>query len=228
MKIGIFADIHGNIYAFEKIWGALKKESCDKYFFLGDICGYYYHQNEVIEILSCINNLIAVRGNHDDLFLRILENEKKEKEYTRQYGKSAKILKETINMDSLNFIRRLPKKQDLFNRTIGIFHGSPWGYLDEYIYPTDSLDRFGKLSYRYIFLGHTHYPMCKTLKGVKIINPGSCGQPRDSGNPSYAILDFDSGKVCFKSISYNSKPLIRDVLRHSEKNKYLIKVLKRS
>jgi putative phosphoesterase len=228
LKIGIFSDIHGNIYAFEKIWAALKKESCELYLFLGDICGYYYHQNEIIEMLKGINNLIAIRGNHDDLFLRILRDNKTEAEYTRHYGKSATILKGKINQDILKFLRKLPKKIVLPNKKIGIFHGSPWRYLDEYIYPTANLGRFGKLPYSYIFLGHTHYPMYKTVKGIKIINPGSCGQPRDSGKPSYATVDLDSGKVSLKRVSYNNSALIKDILRHSEKNKYLIEVLMRN
>jgi len=71
MKIGIFADIHGNIYAFENVWKELKKETCDHYLFLGDICGYYYYQNEIIEIIRSMKNLISIIGNHDDIFFAV-------------------------------------------------------------------------------------------------------------------------------------------------------------
>ena len=228
MKIGIFSDIHGNIYAFEKIWDKLKKESCDKYIFLGDICGYYYYQNEIIEILREIKNLTAIMGNNDDIFLKILKDGDIEKEYTEKYGKSYSILKENITPDNLIFLKKLPRKYIMTKYKIAAFHGSPWNYLNEYIYPTSLLDRFRDLPYRFILLGHTHYPMYKRMGNIYIINPGSCGQPRDYNQPIYATLDVPSGKIKFIRVEYNKKPLINDIIRHSEKNKYLINILKRT
>lgn len=227
MKLGIFSDIHGNIYAFEKIWKRLKKESCDLYFFLGDICGYYY-QNEVIEILKDIKNLMSVMGNHDDMFLKAIEDDKIEKDYVKTYGKSCRILKKEIKSDNLKFLKNLPHKIIIDEYKMAIFHGSPWDYLDEYIYPTSSLERFYSLPYRFVLLGHTHYPMNIKARGVRIINPGSCGQPRDYNQPSYAMLELKSGVVEFKRVQYNTGLMIKDILKYKEKNFYLTEILKRT
>ena len=108
-----------------------------------------------------------------------------------------------------------------------MFHGSPWNYLNEYIYPTDSIYRFKDLPFEYIFLGHTHYPMYKTIGKVKIINPGSVGQPRDFNQPSYAVVDVKLKKVKFKRIVYNTNNLIREIIKNKEENQYLIDVLRR-
>lgn len=228
MKVGIFGDIHGNIYAFEKVWKSLLRESCDLYCFVGDICGYYYYQNEVIEILKEKRDLISVAGNHDEIFLKILKNSKLEEQYRKNFGKSYSILKENITEKNLMFLKKLPQKYFLDDYQIAIFHGSPWNHLNEYIYPTNSLTRFRQLSYKFIFLGHTHYPMDRTINSIRVINPGSSGQPRDCNLVSYAVLDYNSGKVKFKRIVYNKNALIKDVIRHSEENAYLIDVLKRS
>lgn len=228
MKIGIFSDIHGNIYAFEKIWKALHGEACDLYAFLGDICGYYYHQNEIIEMLSEARNVISIIGNHDSLFLKALKNNRLENTYVKRYGKSLSILKETIKPKSLNFLKELPDRFYIKKHKIVAFHGSPWDCLNGYVYPTDPITRFQRLPYSFILLGHTHYPMDRSIKHLRIINPGSCGQPRDCDRPSYAVLDLEFGTCKIKRVTYNYSSLAKDIRKHHESNRYLINVLKRN
>ena len=227
MRIGIFADIHGNIYAFDKILESLKVEGVDLYIFCGDVCGYYYYQNEVIEILRGMKNLVCVAGNHDRMFLSMRQNDTLDSEYKTRYGKSCCLLKGNIKKENLQFIETLPDKYVFDDCQMAVFHGSPWDNLNEYVYPTDSLARFKELPYDYILLGHTHYSMDRSVKHVRIINPGSCGQPRDYSDPSYAILDLKRETVEFRRVQYDSDLMIRDVLRHKEENPYLIKVLKK-
>ncbi|MBU2541477.1 MAG: metallophosphatase family protein [Candidatus Omnitrophica bacterium] len=227
MRIGIFSDVHGNIYAFEKIWKMLKKESPDMIFFLGDICGYYYYQNEIIEILKDCKDLICIKGNHDDIFLNILDDEKLEKKYTEKFGKSLTLLKKKIKINNLDFLKALPEEYMINEEKIAIFHGSPRDHLNGYVYPTDSLQDFLTLGYKYILLGHTHRPMDRCVGDLRVLNPGSCGQPRDFNQPSFAILDSKSGKVEFRRAEYDRRPLIKDLLRYSESNKYLFDVLER-
>ena len=227
MKIGIFSDIHGNIYAFEKVYKKLIAEKCDQYIFCGDICGYYYAQNDIVEMLSGFKNLISVVGNHDRKFLECLSDEELLHDYSRKYGKSFIELKENISMDSLRFLESLPEKYIDESHSFAVFHGSPWNNLNEYIYPTDSIDKFSQLPYSYVILGHTHYPLDKSINDVQIINSGSCGQPRDCSDPSYAILDLVSSKVEIKRVTYSPRALIRDVKHHNEKNPYLIDVLQK-
>ena len=228
MKLGIFADVHGNIYAFEKVWGALKKERCDQYIFLGDICGYYYYQNEIIEALKGIGNIIMIKGNHDAMFLQTLNDQELEEQYTQKYGLACRLLKASITSENLGFLKGLPDHQILREHQLAIFHGSPWDSLNEYIYPDASLERFEKLPYKWVLLGHTHHPMDRWAGSVRIINPGSCGQPRDYNVPSYAILDLKANTIQLERVPYNIEMLIKDIRAHGEKNPYLIDVLKRT
>ena len=227
MRIAVFADIHGNIYAFEKMLDCLKKETVDLYVFCGDICGYYYYQNEIIDVLREMDNMICVAGNHDRLFLRILDDEDFGTEYMNQYGKSSSLLKESVKKENLEFIENMPDRYVLDDHEIAIFHGSPWDYLNGYVYPTDSLERFEGLSYKYILLGHTHYPMNRSINSIEVVNPGSCGQPRDCTELSYAILDLQKGSVRFRRVKYDVDSMIRDVLKNNEINSYLVTVLQR-
>ncbi|MFZ0035314.1 MAG: metallophosphoesterase family protein [Sedimentisphaerales bacterium] len=227
MRIGVFADVHGNIYAFEKVLPSLKQEGADFYVFCGDICGYYYYQNEIIKILREMDNLIYVSGNHDRLFIRMLQDQSLENEYERQYGKSSRLLKNSISKENLEFIEGMPDKYIFKDYKVAVFHGSPWDLMNGYVYPSSCLKEFEELAYAYVILGHTHYAMDKFAGNVRIVNPGSCGQPRDGGNPSYAIIDLEKKTVQIKRVQYDRAPMIRDVLKHQEKNTYLTTVLER-
>ena len=48
MILIVFSDIHGNVYALEKALKVMEQYNADEYIFLGDMAGYYYHQNECI------------------------------------------------------------------------------------------------------------------------------------------------------------------------------------
>jgi len=227
MKIGLLADIHGNIYAFEKVWKQLRHEFCDLYFFLGDVCGYYYHQNEIIEILRSSKDIVSILGNHDALFLNMQKDKKLEKDYARKYGNSCIVLKKSITEENHAFLKGLPKKFVLKKESVALFHGSPWETLNDYVYPTDSLERFKQFPQRVVILGHTHYAMDRFSGKVRVINPGSSGQPRDCNEPSYTVFDTKTGEAEFKRVKYDIKPLIKDIRKNKESNPYLWKVLRR-
>jgi predicted phosphodiesterase len=227
MKIGILADIHGNGIAFERIYASLRKENCDLIFSLGDICGYYYDQNAIISILDDIPNLTALLGNHDAMFLDALHDEEASQKYCARYGRSFDFLKESITARSLRFLKNLPKKYVDEENGFAAYHGSPWDPMDEYIYPDSDWERFDQLPFSLVFLGHTHYPMDIRREKIRIINPGSAGQPRDGGWPSYAIYDDKKKSLSIKRVRFPLEALINDIRAKKENNPYLIDIFRR-
>jgi len=227
MKIGIFSDIHGNLPAFEKVYSKLMRERCDRYYFLGDICGYYFNQNEVIDMMREIPNLEAIAGNHDVLFLKAIESDVVMFNYTDRFGLSFKQLKENITHANLDYIEKLPKRKVTEDGMIGLFHGSPWSPLEEYVYPDAAMYRFDCLPDKYVFLGHTHRSMDIRRDEVRIINPGSSGQPRDGNWPTYAVLDTESGKAEIKSVPFDIDRLLKDIEQRNDTNTYIVDILRR-
>ncbi|MCP4216752.1 MAG: metallophosphoesterase family protein [bacterium] len=228
MKLGIISDIHGNIYSFEKIYKELKKEACDTHLFLGDVCGYYYHQNEIIEMLQELPDLKGILGNHDALFLEALEDDEFLTSYTACFSRSFELLKESITPESLDFLELMDTGIVLNKYAIAGYHGSPRSPLQEYIYPDSAIDFIEELPFTAVFLGHTHYPMDRTAGTVRVINPGSAGQPRDGGLPSYAVYDTVTGKAEIKRVPYDPSPLIAEIKKYNEKKSYLIDILEKS
>lgn len=227
MRLGVFSDIHGNLESFGKIHEHLLRETCDQYLFLGDVCGYYYRQNEIIDMLRAMPGLISITGNHDAMFLAATENESQMMFYTNHFGKSFQLLRETIRRENLDYLKSLPERAVVDSGRIALFHGSPWNPLGEYVYPDSMLEGFQELPYKVVFLGHTHYSMDRTKDNIRVINPGSAGQPRNGRLPSFAIFDTVSGDLKIKHIQFDIGAQIREVRRWEEKNPYLITVLER-
>jgi len=201
MKIGIIADIHSNIYGLGSVLEGLK--AVDVILCAGDIVGYYTFVNEVFEEIKK-RNIQCILGNHDAYLLKkisVPENPiiKKSLEYT----------KKVITEENLNYLKEIGKSSldiEMDNLKIKMYHGSPWDEFEGYVYPDfQKLDEFKKINADLIILGHTHWPMIRRLGGKVIINPGSCGQPRDyDRRASFAIFDTKTKEILIKRVNYET------------------------
>lgn len=227
MRLAVFSDVHGNLAGLQAVLAEIRKAGPDGLVFCGDICGYYYQQEDVIETLRSLPGLACVRGNHDQLFLDSLEDESLLKDCVARYGRSYELLARSISAESLRFLRSLPESIAAEDGSWAAFHGSPWDPLNEYVYPTDPLDKFRDLPHRFIFLGHTHHPMHRRAGDVHVINPGSCGQPRDYSRPSFALVDTEKAAVEFRRVQYDIQSLMREALERDPDRPYLSAVLQR-
>ena len=226
MKICFFSDVHGNEHAFNAALGGILSENADINVFLGDLCGYYYGQMEIIPRLLEIPNLVSLRGNHDSLFIDIYNgDENVRKNYLRRYGKSMEKLLQSDCHELAAWLSTLPDSITWQETGVYCCHGSPWAPTDGYVYPDTPLDQFETFASSAFVLGNTHYPMHRMVGEKIIINPGSLGQPRHGGLPSYAVLDLPSGNVIFREVRYDMAPLYCQIEEAMETNLYLREVL---
>jgi len=210
MKICVFSDIHGNGPAFRVAFEMIMSEKADMNLFLGDLCGYYFDQRETFSMLQAIPNLISLKGNHDSIFLRIVnKDEELRQAYVKQYGNSMENLLCEDAGELIQWLSDLPESYLCDSLSLAGYHGSPWSNLEGYVYPDSSLEKFRNYPDSIFVLGHTHYPMVRKVKDKLIVNPGSLGQPRNGGWPSYALIDFPSKQVVFREVSYNKAELLR-------------------
>lgn len=211
MKIGIIADIHSNLRALEAVLRNFKKQHVDKIFCVGDMIGYYHNPVEVINLLQSIKANCTL-GNHEAYLLGY-----KKCSIEKWRLCFLDLVKEKLTADQFNWLKELPDRLELTinSKKIAFFHGSPWDHLEEYIYPDfNDFGKFGEFSYDFIFLGHTHHKMLKFLQNMRIVNPGSCGQPRDEKNKANAvILNLDKNKVTFLRETYDVAKTIKEAKR---------------
>ena len=222
MTLAVFSDIHGNIHSLEKALKLMDTFKPEKYLFLGDMAGYYYYQNECIELLSTLDNLVSIKGNHDEYFLNALNNVEKLKKLDAKYGKSYSMLSSSLTPKSKVFFNNLLSYEK--NNYYEAYHGSPNNYLEEYIYPDKDINF--KTSTPFVFLGHTHYPMNIKFNNTMIINRGSIGQARDFNQGSFYIVDLKDKKFENIRYKYDSSKLNKKILELNDKQ-YLMDVLKR-
>ena len=229
MKICVFSDIHGNGPAFSVAYDMIIYEKADLNVFLGDLCGYYYDQLDIFFMLLEMPNLIAVLGNHDRIFLDIATGDNVlRKRYHQEFGISMDKLLKAESGDLVKWLRSLPESHRDTERKFSCFHGSPQNYLEGYVYQDSTINFYPESCGNYIFSGHTHYKMHRSMNGTSIINPGSLGQPRDGGEwPSYAIVNLSLRKVLFKEVVYNKDDLKSKIREVGEESRYLFHIIDR-
>jgi putative phosphoesterase len=228
MKICLFSDIHGNKVAFDAAYERIIDEKADLNIFLGDLCGYYFDEIAIYQKLLGLPNFIALRGNHDNMFISAAQGEQGVvSDYVSRYGSS---IKHFLAKDHKAMVMWLKKNPESFvdeKAGFACYHGSPANHTEGYVYPDTDPAGFTNDAQRNIFLGHTHYPMHRMVGNTMIVNPGSLGQPRQGGWPTYAVVTLPEQKVAFKEIQYDVSLVVKDLEHKGEEKPYLKDVLLR-
>lgn len=207
MKIIIISDIHGNIAALDAI-----NEKADLVLCLGDVVNYGPYPKECIERVKNLTDKI-VRGNHDNAVGKGMDCGCSAK--YKEISDAGKVFTNNIlNMSEKIFLSNLPiiLNVEINGNIFLLSHASPGGDMYKYIRPETS-DKDLKLEINdieadVVFIGHTHLPMIREVDGIKIVNPGSIGQPRD-GIPMVSYAVWEDGKVEIKRVTYNIDATIK-------------------
>jgi predicted phosphodiesterase len=201
VRIGLIADIHGNLVALDTALTELARMRVDQLICLGDVAALGPQPSAVIARLRALRCPV-VMGNTDAwLFDPALAE-----------GSSAPVLAISrwcitqLSADDLAHVRTfsptltrtLPGGAELL-----CFHGSPRSFDDAITAttPDDTLDAMLDGTDAAIMVGgHTHIQMMRRHRGARIINTGSVDLPgigavtpynRDVHWAEYAVLDAD-------------------------------------
>ncbi|MCK5116386.1 MAG: YfcE family phosphodiesterase [Candidatus Aegiribacteria sp.] len=200
MRIGVIADIHGNSSGLSAVFADMERLNIEHILIAGDFVGYYPYVNEAFSLLRS-KNVTCVLGNHDCYLLdRISVSEDLRLSYKLDY------IERIISENNMEWLSGLPvlRRFELGGLNWILCHGSPWS-IEEYIYPDSSdLERFAELEADIVVMGHSHIPMVHRAGDVLLVNPGSCGQPRDY-NPlaSYAVVETEIREVEIRRVPYD-------------------------
>jgi predicted phosphodiesterase len=224
MRILVLSDIHGNRHGLEAVLQAAG-ERYDEVLCLGDVVGYGAHPNECCEILRELD-AHCLLGNHDAAALGILS--------TEWFNDIASYAIEwtTAKLTAANceWLQQNIAEGEWQEFTFQAVHGSLRQPLEEYILTKgEAQPSFECMTQPLCFFGHTHiatvyeqrdaagqkYSLTETsLKhggmiqledGVSyLVNPGSCGQPRDN-NPQarYGLFDTEARIVEVLAVDYD-------------------------
>jgi putative phosphoesterase len=206
MKLGLIADIHGNIAALEAVLSDMP--NVDALICAGDVVGYYPHANQVCDRLRRLCAL-TIRGNHDAYVTgQLTADPEKAAAYRTAWTH------DHLDRDHLAWLATLPIEMHFQwgGQQVRVRHASLWDE-ETYLYPDSPALADVQLERSEILIvGHTHHPFVRKCGEGLLINPGSVGQPRD-WNPlaSCAVLDVESRTACHRRVAYDVAGLQRSL-----------------
>jgi diadenosine tetraphosphatase ApaH/serine/threonine PP2A family protein phosphatase len=234
VKLGIFADVHGNLEALEVVVRLLRDKGATGFICCGDIVGYGPDPNFCVEIVRRMH-CTCVAGNHD-------------------YGAVGKVPVDCFNSvaaQALLWTRsRLTESNRLYLENLPltaqedsllIVHSSPsapdaWEYV---LTVREAVAEMEHCAGGVCVVGHSHQPLAverlpgKPGRSVRqdgfaiqpyakyLINAGSVGQPRD-GDPRACCLmyDDDTQEMTYFRVPYDI-PAVQAKVRAAGLPEYL-------
>lgn len=203
MRIGVVSDVHNNVEALTYALEHLR--DCDLVLGLGDLVSDNRVDERIVR-LSGEAGLVNIVGNH-------------EKSVLLHPGSQ---IRRKLSADTLAFLDDMPATREvcLDGRRIHVAHGSPWDDPRDThcVYVTErdkqALARVADTRADVVLLGHTHRAMAVRVGQTLVLNPGSCGEPRDAARRlSFARLDGTAGIATVFVVRNGSKP---EPLLHTE------------
>jgi putative phosphoesterase len=198
MKVGVVSDVHNNAVALRYALDRLR--GCELVISLGDLVSQYRATPEIMD-LARDAGLLGIAGNHEKAIL----------------APCGFPLRSKLTPDDLAYLEGLPTQLELEldGRALLAVHGSPWDDPNSmscvYVHEADreALSRLQAVPADIVLLGHTHVAMAVRLGNKLVLNPGSCGEPRDRlGRLSFGELDFDAGVATVYEIRNGSPPAV--------------------
>lgn len=232
MLLGLLGDIHGNDLALEAVLAAAEKEGIQELLITGDLVGYYFAPQRVVEMLQPWKTR-TVRGNHEDMLNRARHDPLVLEQLVARYGSGLRVALESLDSPVIDALCNLPHplETNVDSCRILLCHGAPWDN-DAYIYPNAPehiLRRCAEPGHDVVVLGHTHYPMATRVGPTLVVNPGSVGQPRDHiPGAAWAILDTERRAVTFRREPYDIEAVAGEAARRDPELPYLATVLRRT
>ena len=220
-RVAVITDIHANLPALEASLEAIRRSDVDAVYCGGDLIGYGPHPNEVCRVIE-ERRIPTIYGNYDYAIARDLDDcgcayvDRHDRELGQQ---SVAWTLAHAEQRSKDFMRALPfdLRFQLGGRRVRLVHGSP-RKVNEYLFedkPARTFERIAALAdCDVLAFGHTHKPWVHDYGGVRFVNCGSVGKPKDCDpRAAFALLDLDEGelRVSIERVGYDADAVAREV-----------------
>lgn len=212
MRYALISDIHANLPALEAVLAHLDARSdVDAVYHLGDLVGYAPWPDEVVALLR-ERAIPGVAGNYDSTTATDYQHCGCRYEDPRQEELSHLSYAWTrahVSAETKRYLGSLPFRIDI--RPLGghtggprliLVHGNP--VLNTVYWTEDRSDDFcrkmaqqlGAQPGDVVAFGHTHKPWQREVGGIRFVNTGSVGRPKD-GDPraGFALVTMDGAAV---------------------------------
>jgi predicted phosphodiesterase len=209
VRYALISDIHANLPAIDAVLNDSSRRGIDEVYHLGDLVGYGAEPNHVVERISRME-ILGVSGNYDSTVALGAPHCGCRYEDPRQEAQSHESYAWTrarVTNEARTFLGALPFRIDLRPNgghapgpKVVLVHGTPT--LNTLYWTEDRDDAFclkmaahaGARPGDVICFGHTHKPWTRVVDGIRFVNTGSVGRPKDGDwRAGYVLLDVDAG-----------------------------------
>lgn len=221
-RIAVISDIHGNDIAYEVVIRDAAQRGITEFILAGDLVSDFPFASEVIARTKKLPQAYVIRGNREDYFEEIVQDNNPRWRTHRQYAALLWSI-DRMTPEEFSFLFHLPTQLTLQveDTRITIAHRAPNDVVP-YIKPRTERENFLRameaIPSGVLICGHTHRQELEYLDGKLFLNPGSCGiSLRSEGVRSeYAILTVDGASVSAElfSLPYSERALL-DALKAS-------------
>jgi putative phosphoesterase len=199
IRLAILSDLHGNAAATEAVLAQIDAQAPDEILCLGALVGYGALPNETIDLVrGC--DIPTIVGNYDDGvgFDRDDCGCAYKNDDERKRGQQSLMwTRAMVTPDRKAYLMTLAPelRRDIHGVQVRLVHGSP-RRMNEYLFADRdpaSLARIARSAdCDFLLFGHTHVPWMRDVEGVRFINTGSVGKPKD-GDPraGWVLLTID-------------------------------------
>jgi predicted phosphodiesterase len=222
MKYALISDIHANLPALNAVLAHIDARSdVDAIYHLGDLTGYAPWPNEVVNLLR-ERAIAGISGNYDST---VATNYKHcgcradtphEEELSHL---SYEWTRANVTAETRKYLAGLPFRLDIrplgghvSGPTITLVHGNQ--SLNTVYVTEDRPDSFlermatslGSRDGDVICFGHTHKPWQREVDGIRFVNTGSVGRPKDADwRACYVLLTVDTSgsRAEFERVEYD-------------------------
>ena len=215
MRIAVFSDVHGNIFALQTVLADIDaNQPVDHIVFAGDLCAASVHPAECIAALQ-ERDIPGVYGNAD-LWLWEPPNipkdaAQKQRDFWMGLFKRYDWINERIGAEGLAYLQALPFElrfapNDNPEDELLVVHANPLDVVTP-IFPPENVQQEMKgkieqpdddvkpllegVTAKTIAFGHVHVPNVRQIGDHALFNISSVSQPQDGDwRAKYAILEF--------------------------------------
>ncbi|MGH7651481.1 MAG: metallophosphoesterase family protein [Gemmatimonadaceae bacterium] len=239
MRYALISDIHANLPALTAVLGHIDRaDKSDAIYHLGDLTGYAPWPNKVAAVLRT-RGIPGIAGNYDST---VATNYKHcgcraESPHEEELSHvSYEWTRARVAPDTRKYLAGLPFRLDIrplgghvSGPTITLVHGNqtlntvyvtedrPDSFLEKMARDLDSAEGSvtpGSRSGDVVCFGHTHKPWQRVVGGVRFVNAGSVGRPKDGDSRACYVsvaVDATSVEVEFVRVSYDIESAVRTI-----------------
>ncbi len=234
-RVAVITDIHGNLPALQAALGRIEELGVERVYCGGDLVGYGPSPNEVCALIE-ERGIPTIYGNYDYAIARDLEDcgcayiDQHDRELGQQ---SVDWTLAHTDQASKDFMRELPfdLRFDVGGVPVHLVHGSP-RKVNEYLFEDKPASLYERLAAaeeaRVLVFGHTHKPWVNDFGGVRFVNCGSVGKPKD-GDPrgAFAVLRpaGQDVEVTIERVGYDAEAVADEVRRAGLPGEFADKLL---